>query len=144
MIPKNKFDLLKEFFVMIGSNTEMKNEINAMQLTATDALANFIEPYQATQCKVKIIPMQPTITIFFMLNFFSVENKLGINSITTETISTRYQTNGNSLMEMSLPKMAVKPQRNVVMCICMYAVRLVFMLRRYAAQKSLTSFVYYI
>ena len=136
IIPKNKFDLLNAFLVMIGSKTEIKNEINAMQLTATDALANFTAPYQATQCKVKIIPIPPIVLIFLNESVLIFSTIFGINNITTETIKTRYQTKGNSLIEMSLPKIAVKPQRNVVIC-------LFCMLRIYVAYKSLTSFAYY-
>lgn len=100
----------------MGSKIETKKLMQAIQLTATEALAYLMEPYHNSQCIVKRIPMPLTIKISLRFNCFNCKISLGIKLMAMLTIQTRNHTNGNSCMEITRPKIAVIPHRNVAIC----------------------------
>jgi len=97
-----------------GSMNDVKNAPVLIVTKATETLDTLMALKKVIQCNAIIIPERKNFVnaILSMLNFLLVATKY--NAINTEANNIRYQTNGMASMEMSFPKIAVKPQMKTI------------------------------
>ena len=99
---------------MIGSKTETNKEAEARAVSAIDTFETFIASKKKTQCNAVIQPVSTyLVPLENVVASFLFDRKTK-SKIPAEAISMRHQTSDMLEIEMSLPRIPVKPQRNTI------------------------------
>jgi hypothetical protein len=108
----SSFDI--RFLLINGSKTAVNNVMDERHTRLTETVDNLIERKNKIQCPPTNAPVKISLKNVPLLTLKVVLLKLKYRNKVTDAMSTRYHTNGTAEIEISLPKMPVKPQIKTV------------------------------